>query len=111
MQLDGESAQKAIQAARNYYLQMETLLSNQDCLAGDFSFADIAFYMAALFGERMGATLGDETPLLLQWRDRMTVRSAVQNGVKPLVTDLLNAHRPVPEFLSDVASLCHSSQL
>ena len=42
----------AIEAATRYYTDMEALLAPGDWLAGSYSFADIAFYMAALFGER-----------------------------------------------------------
>jgi glutathione S-transferase len=40
---------------------MDHLLALSDWLAG-FSFADIAFYMAALFGERQSVPLTSRTP-------------------------------------------------
>jgi len=54
----------SIAAATNYYAQMESSLSANSWLAGSYSFADIAFYMAALFGERQGAPITGATPRL-----------------------------------------------
>ena len=51
-QLDSEDARKAISAAGEYYLEMEQLLIDRSFIAGAFSYADIAFYMAQVFGER-----------------------------------------------------------
>ena len=55
---DDPAAVAARDAAARYYLEMEARLADREWLAGDYTFADIAFYMAALFGERMGAVLG-----------------------------------------------------
>ena len=88
-----------IEAARAYYAQMDSLLTKSAWLAGDYSFADIAFYMAALFGERQGAPMTTATPKLMEWRDRMTHRSAVRPVVGAMATWLKAANRPVPEFM------------
>ena len=50
---------------------MEHVLADRAFLADTYSYADIAFYMAQLFGAR-GAPMTDETPRLLAWRERMT---------------------------------------
>lgn len=97
--MQGEAALAAIAAARNYYTEMEALLESRDYLAESYSFADIAFYMAALFGERKGAPLGDETPRLLAWRDRMTQRPAVRSVAGAMGRWLASVGRPVPAFL------------
>jgi glutathione S-transferase len=89
----------SIEAAQAYYLQMNTILTKSTWLAGDYSFADIAFYMAALFGERQGAPMTTTTPKLIEWRDRMTQRSAVRRVVSAMATWLKAANRPVPEFM------------
>jgi glutathione S-transferase len=77
-QLDGEPARTAIAAATRYHAVQDARLADQAWLAGSYSFADIAFYMAALFGERQGAPVGTATPHLLAWRDRMSARPAVR---------------------------------
>ena len=74
---DDPAAVAARDAASGYYLEMEARLADRQWLAGDYTFADIAFYMAALFGERMGAVVGQGSPKLLAWRERMTARPAV----------------------------------
>jgi glutathione S-transferase len=79
---------------------MEDTLGENPYLAGTFSYADIAFYMASLFGERMGAPLTGDTPNLLRWRDRMTARPAVQQVVKPMAAFLTSQGRLLPAFLA-----------
>jgi glutathione S-transferase len=90
----------SIAAATAYYAEMEQLLTAGTWLAGPYSFADIAFYMAALFGERQGAPITFNTPKLLEWRDRMTRRPAVRPVVSAMAAWLRTAGRPVPAFMS-----------
>jgi len=97
--LSGEAAVGAIEAATRYYAEMEKQLAGGDWLAGSYSFADIAFYMAALFGERQGAPVTASTPKLLEWRDRMTRRPAVGAVCGAMAAWLKAAGRPVPAFL------------
>jgi len=97
--LRGDAAVAAIDAANRFYADMEQRLSGSDWLAGAYSFADIAFYMAALFGERQGAVLGVATPKLLAWRQRMTQRPPVHTVVSAMAAWLRAASRPVPLFM------------
>jgi glutathione S-transferase len=90
----------SIEAATIYYGEMEKLLVTASWLAEDFSFADIAFYMAALFGERHNAPIAAGTPKLLDWRDRMTRRPAVHRVVSAMARWLEAAGRPVPTFMN-----------
>ena len=96
--LTTEPAIVAIEAANRFYADMEKRLDS-DWLAGSFSFADIAFYMAALFGERQGAPLTTSTPRLLAWRERMGRRAPVRTVVSAMATWLETAGRPVPVFM------------
>jgi glutathione S-transferase len=89
----------SIEAAQAYYVQMDNILTKSTWLAGDYSFADIAFYMAALFGDRQGAPMTTATPKLMEWRDRMTQRPAVRQVVRAMATWLKAVNRPVPEFM------------
>ena len=100
---DDPAAVSAREAAARYYAEMEALLSDRDCLAGPYSFADIAFYMASLFGARMGAPVAPETPRLQQWRDRVTARPAVRRVAGPMVAYLISQGRPIPDFLAGLA--------
>jgi len=101
-ELDTEPAVIAIDAANRYYADMNRLLDSSDWLAGSYSFADIAFYMASLFGERQGAPLTASTPHLLAWRNRMSQRVPVKAVVSAMATWLRNAGRPVPAFMANI---------
>jgi len=98
--LQGEAAQAAIAAATQYYEQLEQALQQADWLAGDtYSYADIAFFMAAIFGERMGAPITGATPRLVAWRERMTQRPPVRQVAGAMARWLASKGRPVPAFL------------
>ncbi|SDR43486.1 glutathione S-transferase [Rhizobiales bacterium GAS113] len=97
---DDPAAVGARAAAASYYDEIESLLSDREYLAGGYSYADIAFYMAQLFGARMRVPMTDATPNLLRWRDRMTGRPAVRAVVDPMAAFLASRGRYVPDFLS-----------
>ena len=101
--IDGPEASAARDAADRYHKQMEEQLLGRDYLAGSYSYADIAFFMAQLFGERKSAVLTEATPRLLAWRQRIARRPAVREGIRPLVRHLEASGRPVPEFLKITA--------
>jgi glutathione S-transferase len=96
---DDPAAKAARDAAARYYRDMERILAGHEFLAGTYSFADIAFYMAQLFGARKGAPMTGETPKLRAWRDRMTARPAVQKVAGEMAGYLASIGRPVPDFL------------
>jgi len=98
------AAVSARDIAAAYYEEMEQQLGDSDYLAGDYSFADIAFYMAQVFGARMGVPMTAKTPKLRRWRDRMITRPAVRQVVKPMALYLLSQGRPLPDFLARLAS-------
>jgi glutathione S-transferase len=98
-QLQGEPARTAIAAAQAYCRKMDALLADREWLAGSYGYADIAFYMAALFGERQGAPLTPDMPRLLAWRDRMSARPAVRQVAGAMGRWLASVGRPVPAFL------------
>lgn len=93
------TALTARSAAAQFYHEMERTLSDREFLAGDYSFADIAFYMAQLFGARKGAPMTSETPNLVAWRERMTERPAVGKVAGAMAAYLVSINRPVPDFL------------
>lgn len=96
-------AQAAIAAARAFYDRMEARLADgRAWLLGDYTYVDIAFYMAALFGERQGATLTADTPRLLAWRDRMSRREPVRKVAGAMAAWLLAAGRPLPAFMREL---------
>jgi glutathione S-transferase len=82
-----------------FYEEMEGLLATREYLAGPYSFADIAFYMACVFADRKGAGMTDATPRLLAWRTRVGDRPAVRAVVDPMMRFLASQGRGVPAFL------------
>ncbi len=86
--------------AHEHYAEMEARLDGRDYLAGAFSFADIAFFMAQFFGERKGAVMTGTTPRLLEWRARMLVRPAVRTVIGRMGAWLASEGRPVPGYLA-----------
>lgn len=99
LQLDSPVALAAQAAAQRFYGEVDAQLKGRDYLAGAYSYADIAFYMAQFFGARLGAPTTTATPTLLQWRARMTQRPAVAAVVGPMVEFLRESGRVVPAYL------------
>jgi glutathione S-transferase len=93
------AATASVAAAASYYNEMEKQLKSDGWLASDYSYADIAFFMAALFGERHGVPITTATPHLFAWRERMTQRAPVRTVVAAMATWLKAAGRPVPQFM------------
>jgi glutathione S-transferase len=99
---DDPAAIEARDAAAAFYQEMEVLFANREFLAYSYSFADIAFYMAQLFGARMGAPMTEAVPRLLQWRDRISARPAVREVAGAMAAYLISQGRPLPGFLSAI---------
>ena len=98
------AAVEARTAAGAYYDRMEKELAGREWLAGSYSYADIAFYMAQLFGERMGAPMTDAHPRLQAWRERMSARPAVHRVAEAMGRYLLSQGRKLPDFLARLAA-------
>lgn len=87
--------------AAAFYEFLETLLGDgRDWLNGpQFTYADIAFYMAQIFGERMGAPIPVSAVRLIAWRDRMGQRDSVRQVAGAMAHWLLSQNRPLPGFM------------
>ena len=90
----------ACAACARHYDTMEELLAGHDHLAGDYSYADIALYMAHVFADRKGAGMTEATPRLVARRERVGQRMAVRQVVGPMMRFLASQGRPVPRFLA-----------
>jgi glutathione S-transferase len=97
---DDPAAVEARAGATRFYDEMERTIGAQQWLGGDYSYADIAFYMAQLFGERMGAPFGEAHRGLRQWRDHMSARPAVAKVAGAMGRYLLSQGRKLPDFLA-----------
>ena len=89
-----KQAQSGIDA---YYLAMEQLLRDREYVSGQFSYADIAFYMAQFFAARHTVPMTAKHPNLLAWRRRMFGRPAVRLVVTAMANYLRSVGRVVPE--------------
>jgi glutathione S-transferase len=98
--LAGADAVAAKAGAAAFCREIEGHLAERQYLAGDFGYADIALYMAQLFGERMGALLDESTPKLLAWRARLTARPSVGAVVRQIVSFLALNGRDIPAFVA-----------
>jgi glutathione S-transferase len=96
---DSETAQAAYAIMYRFHQDMEKRLANQSFLAGEFSYADIAFFMAQLFADRMGCPLKNETPKLIDWRTRMAARDSIQATLKPMQAYLKSVSRYFPAWV------------
>ena len=99
---DDPAAVEARAIARAFYDGMEKGIAGMDWLAGGYSYADIAFYMAQIFGDRMGAAMTDAHPKLQAWRDRMSARPAVRRVAGAMGQYLLSQGRKLPAFLAEL---------
>ena len=97
---DDPAAVAARAAAQAFYAQVDAKLARSEFLAGPYGYADIAFYMAQLFGERKGAPVGAEYARLLAWRERVGARPAVAQVAGAMGRYLAERGRYVPAFLA-----------
>jgi glutathione S-transferase len=97
--MQSPAALAACEACARFYEKLEQRLAASGHLAGPYSFADIAVYMAHVFADRKGAGMTSATPRLLDWRDRVGERPAVREVVGAMMRFLASEGRPVPAFL------------
>ena len=100
---DDPAAVEARTSAVAFYDEMERSIGEREWLAGAYSYADIAFYMAQIFGDRMGAPMTDAHPRLQAWRDRMSARPAVAKVAGAMGRYLLSQKRKLPPFLAKLS--------
>lgn len=97
------AAVAARDAAGRFYVEMEKLMADgREWLATEYSYADIAFFMAQIFADRMGAPIPEQTTRLLAWRSRMSARPAVRQVAGAMGRYLLSQDRPLPGFLQSI---------
>jgi len=101
---DDPAAVEARAAATHFYDELERTMDGRQWLAGDYSYADIAFYMAQLFGARMTAPMTEAHPRLQAWRERMSARPAVATVAGAMGRYLLTQGRPLPDFLARLSA-------
>jgi glutathione S-transferase len=93
------AAREAIAQLLRYYESVDAMLAGGDYIAGEYTYADIAFYMAQIFAARLGAPMSRATPRLLAWRERLTARPAVRQVVLQFADSLARYKLRVPDFI------------
>ena len=99
-----EAAVQARAEIGRFYDRWESLLQDgRPHLAGpDYTYADIAFYMAQIFADRMGAPMSGRHRHLIDWRERIGERPAIRAVAGAMGRYLLAQGRPIPEFLQSL---------
>jgi glutathione S-transferase len=86
-------AEAARAAIASYYDDMESQLDGNDYLAGNYSYADIAFFKAQSFATFLGAPWQAGHSRLDAWRERVAGRPAVRSVVGPMFDYIASAQR------------------
>lgn len=89
---------KARAEIETHYVRMNQLLRDREYLAAQFSYADIAFYMAQFFAARHTVPMTAEHSNLAAWRERVIDRPAVRTVVTAMAGYLRSQGRAVPEL-------------
>lgn len=74
----------ATQGIKDYYALLNDHVAGQDYIAGPYTYADIAFYMASFFAGFLGVPIGPELENLAAWRARVGARPAVRQVIEPM---------------------------
>lgn len=98
---DDPAAMAARKGAADFYAMLEALLADgRPWLAGaQYTYADIAFFMAQIFGDRMGAPIPDSAARLITWRSQMCERAPVREVAGAMGHWLKGIGRPVPGWM------------
>ena len=81
-----------------YYDKMDGRLAGREWFAGEYSYADIAFYMAQFFAARHTVPMAASHRNLLAWRGRMAERPAVRRVIDAMADYLRSIEYFVPDY-------------
>ena len=96
--VDAPEWKKARAEIERHYIWMNQMLRDREYVADQFSYADIAFYMAQFFAARHTVPMTAEHSNLVAWRGRMLGRPAVRTVVTAMAGYLRSEGRAVPEL-------------
>src|SRR6185295_12420805 len=96
--VDAPEWKKARAEIEMHYIWMNQLIRDREYIADQFSYADIAFYMAQFFAARHTVPMTAEHSNLVAWRERMIGRPAVRTVVTAMADYLRSEGRAVPEL-------------
>lgn len=93
-----EGVAAAVAAIARFYEKTDARLAGRDFLAGPFTYADIAFFMAQFFAGFLGNPPPPERRNLAAWKARMASRPSVR-AVAGAMADYLRAQGlAIPDF-------------
>jgi glutathione S-transferase len=95
-----DGVQAALAAIDRFYAERDQRLGSSPYLAGQFSYADIAFYMAQFFAAFLGAPVPSHLSGLLGWRRRVGERDSVRTVTQAMAEYLKLNGVPVPDMSS-----------
>lgn len=96
--VDAPGWKRARAEIERHYISMNALLRDREYVAAQFSYADIAFYMAQFFAARHTVPVTAEHSNLVAWRERVIGRPAVRTVVTAMAGYLRSEGRAVPEL-------------
>jgi glutathione S-transferase len=96
--VDAPEWKKATAEIQTHYVSLNQLLRDREYIAGQFSYADIAFYMAQFFAARHTVPMTAKHSNLAAWRERMIDRPAVRTVVTAMADYLRSEGRAVPQL-------------
>lgn len=95
-QMGEEAAAAAPAALGAFYEKTDRRLEGREFLAGTFSCADIAFFMAQFFASFLGAPAPAELANVAAWRTRMAGRDSVRKVTGAMASYLRDNGVPLP---------------
>ena len=91
-----DGVRAALAAIDRFYAHHEARVGDAQHLAGPFSYADIAFYMAQFFAAVLGAPIPKHHQRLFAWRRRVGERDSVRTVAGAMAEYLASNGVPVP---------------
>jgi len=86
----------ALQAIDRFYRKTDACLQGREYLAGTFTYADIAFFMAQFFATFLGAPAPARLANLAAWRGRVGSRDSVRKVAGIMASYLRDYGVPLP---------------
>jgi glutathione S-transferase len=94
-----EGLRVAVAAIAAYYAKVDESLAGRDYLAGVFTYADIAFFMAQFFASFLGQPPPASHERLAAWRGGVAARSSVRQVAGAMATYLRDQGLQIPDLL------------
>ncbi len=95
-----EDLQTARTSMRDFYVELDRILTKKEFLVYDFSYADIACYTSQFFAGFLGEGPNpEEFPVLASWKHRMEQRDSIRKVLGKMALFLRNHDMRVPDLL------------